>query len=88
MSAGVHGDCSATFFVGTPSDRARALVETTKASLIAGIKVCGPGIEFSRIGKAIQFVLPSRFSLLATSYRPRGTTELLQTNTDTRYQNL
>ena len=51
---GYHGDCSATYFVGTPSPEARHLVETTKKCLDAGIAVAREGAFLGDIGAAIQ----------------------------------
>jgi methionyl aminopeptidase len=51
---GYHGDTSKTFFVGTPSDEARALVETTRECLSLGIASVRPGVHLREIGAAIQ----------------------------------
>lgn len=52
--AGYHGDTSKTFFVGAPSEKARKLVEVTKASLEVGIAAVKPGARVGDIGHAIQ----------------------------------
>ncbi len=49
-----HGDTSKMFFVGTPSIRARRLVETTYACLCLGIKAVKPGARLGDIGHAIE----------------------------------
>lgn len=36
------------------SEKARKLVEVTKDSLDAAIRVCGPGVEFKKVGDIIQ----------------------------------
>jgi len=40
---GFHGDTSRTFFVGTPSAKAKKLVEVTEECLYRGIKAVKPG---------------------------------------------
>eukprot|EP00271_Cylindrocystis_brebissonii_P010496 TRINITY_DN26693_c0_g1_i1.p1 TRINITY_DN26693_c0_g1~~TRINITY_DN26693_c0_g1_i1.p1 ORF type:complete len:434 (-),score=30.45 TRINITY_DN26693_c0_g1_i1:378-1541(-) len=50
---GYHGDTSKTFFCGEPSKEARQLVEVTKEALDRAIAICGPGVEFKRIGNII-----------------------------------
>ncbi len=49
-----HGDVSATFYVGRPSDAARALVETTRECLALGVAEVRPGARLGDIGAAIQ----------------------------------
>ena len=51
---GYHGDCSATYFVGTPSPEARHLVETTRKCLDVGIAAAVEGAFLGDIGGAIQ----------------------------------
>ncbi len=52
---GVHGDTSATFFVGEPpSSDAVRLVSTTYEALYAGIDAVKPGAVVSDIGRAIE----------------------------------
>ncbi|XP_045815255.1 methionine aminopeptidase 1D, chloroplastic/mitochondrial [Trifolium pratense] len=50
---GYHGDTSTTFFCGDVNDEAKKLVQVTKESLDKAISVCGPGVEFKKIGKTI-----------------------------------
>lgn len=50
---GHHGDTSRTFFIGEVDPEAVSLVNHTKAALDAAIAVCGPGVPFNAIGKAI-----------------------------------
>jgi methionyl aminopeptidase len=51
---GYHGDTSKTFFVGTPSETARKLVEVTEECLMRGIAAAQPGAKVGDIGAAIQ----------------------------------
>ena len=50
---GMHGDCSETVFVGTPTPEAQALVQFTYDSLMAAIEVVKPGKKINEIGKVI-----------------------------------
>jgi methionyl aminopeptidase len=51
---GFHGDTSATFYVGKPSDEARHVTETARRSLEIGIAVVRDGARLGDIGAAIQ----------------------------------
>jgi len=51
---GFHGDTSATFYVGTPSDEARHVVEVSRRCLELGIAEVKPGNRIGDIGAAIQ----------------------------------
>ncbi|WP_017325400.1 type I methionyl aminopeptidase [Synechococcus sp. PCC 7336] len=51
---GFHGDTSKTFFVGTPSAKAKHLVEVTEECLRRGIAEVAPGKRVGDIGAAIQ----------------------------------
>lgn len=51
---GYHGDTSTTFFCGEVDDEAKKLVLVTKESLDKAISICGPGVEYKRIGRTIQ----------------------------------
>ncbi len=51
---GFHGDTSATFYVGKPSDEARHVTETARRSLEIGISVVRDGARLGDIGAAIQ----------------------------------
>ncbi|XP_057974147.1 methionine aminopeptidase 1D, chloroplastic/mitochondrial isoform X2 [Malania oleifera] len=50
---GYHGDTSATFFCGDVDDDARNLVQVTKECLNKAVSICGPGVEYKKIGKTI-----------------------------------
>jgi methionyl aminopeptidase len=51
---GLHGDTSATFYVGTPSPEARHVVEVARRSLDLGIAQVKDGARLGDIGAAIQ----------------------------------
>ena len=51
---GYHGDTSKTFFVGTPSPKAKKLVDVTLECLKRGIAEVKPGARIGDIGAAIQ----------------------------------
>lgn len=51
---GYYGDTSRTFFVGTPSPKAKKLVEVTQECLYRGIAAVKPGGKVGDIGAAIQ----------------------------------
>lgn len=53
---GFHGDTSSMFFAGRPTKSAAVLCRNTQKAMAAGIKVCGPGVDFREIGKAISQV--------------------------------
>jgi len=51
---GYHGDCAATFIVGTGTEEAKKLVDVTKQSFFEGIAAIGEGARIGDIGFAIQ----------------------------------
>jgi methionyl aminopeptidase len=51
---GFHGDTSATFFIGEPSDDARHVVEAARRCRDAGIAVVREGARLGDIGAAIE----------------------------------
>jgi methionyl aminopeptidase len=51
---GVHGDCSATFYVGQVDPDSRNLVEITRQCRDLGIEAVRPGRPISDIGRAIE----------------------------------
>eukprot|EP00931_Biecheleriopsis_adriatica_P119630 TRINITY_DN94852_c0_g1_i1.p1 TRINITY_DN94852_c0_g1~~TRINITY_DN94852_c0_g1_i1.p1 ORF type:complete len:421 (+),score=70.62 TRINITY_DN94852_c0_g1_i1:43-1305(+) len=53
---GYHGDTSCMFFAGRPTKSAARLCSATRKATKAGIEVCGPGVDFREIGKAISRV--------------------------------
>jgi methionyl aminopeptidase len=51
---GVHGDCSATVYVGEVEEESRRLVEVTRQCRDLGIAAVAPGRPISDIGRAIE----------------------------------
>ncbi|GAB2279670.1 Methionine aminopeptidase 1D, chloroplastic/mitochondrial [Dionaea muscipula] len=51
---GYHGDTSATFFCGEIDDETKTLVQVTQECLHKAIAICGPGVEYNKIGRTIQ----------------------------------
>ena len=51
---GVHGDCSATFYVGEVDEESCTLVEATRECRRLGIEAVKPGRPLSDIGRAIE----------------------------------
>ena len=56
---GFHGDASRTYYVGSPSVKAKKLVEVTYRSLEKAIKILKPGITLGDIGYTIQSYVES-----------------------------
>jgi methionyl aminopeptidase len=54
---GYYGDSAYTFAVGAVSDEAAHLLDTTRASLQAGISKCVPGMRLYDISHAVQTVV-------------------------------
>ena len=62
---GWHGDTSRMFCAGTPSTRARNLIDVTHESLMRGVRAVRPGATLGDIGHAIQtYVESHRFSVV------------------------
>lgn len=53
---GICTDMAATVGIGTISNRSKLLIDTTKASLAAGIEAIEPGARIGAIGAAVQSV--------------------------------
>lgn len=53
---GWHGDGARTFFVGTPPDDAKRLIDTTRLALMAGIRAARPGGWIEDISGAVEDV--------------------------------
>lgn len=51
---GFHGDCAATYCVGNVDKYGRKLMTVAEQCMYSGIRVCGPGVNFSAIGEAIE----------------------------------
>ena len=62
---GFHGDASRTYYVGSPSVKAKKLVEVTYRSLEKAIQILKPGISLGDIGYTIQnYVEAEGFSVV------------------------
>ncbi|MBV8096977.1 MAG: type I methionyl aminopeptidase [Acetobacteraceae bacterium] len=62
---GWHGDTSRMFVAGTPSTRARKLLDVTHEALMRGVRAVRPGATLGDIGHVIQaFVESQRFSVV------------------------
>ncbi len=62
---GWHGDTSRMYVAGTPSTKARMLLDVTYQALMRGVACVGPGVHLGDIGHAIQtFVESHRFSVV------------------------
>jgi methionyl aminopeptidase len=62
---GFHGDTSATFYVGEPSEAAKNVTETARRALDLGIAEVKPGARIGDIGAAIQsFAEPRGLSVV------------------------
>ncbi|TCD65959.1 hypothetical protein EIP91_001951 [Steccherinum ochraceum] len=57
---GYHGDTSRMFTVGGVDETAQSLISTTSAALRAATLVCGPGMPFRGIAKAIHDTIVER----------------------------
>jgi methionyl aminopeptidase len=53
---GWHGDAARTFFVGTPPEPVRLLIDTTRAAMLAGIAAAVPGNHIDDISAAVEDV--------------------------------
>jgi methionyl aminopeptidase len=51
---GYYADCNKTYYIGTPGNEARKIVEVSRNSLINGLKAVLPGNTIGDIGWAIQ----------------------------------
>ncbi len=62
---GWHGDSSRMYVAGTPSTRARNLMDVTYESMLRGVRAVRPGATLGDIGHAIQtYVEANRFSVV------------------------
>lgn len=69
---GVHGDCSAMFFVGEVDPDAIKLSNATKEALEAGISACKPGRPFSIIGKVIEQIAKEKGFAIVPAFIGHG----------------
>ena len=62
---GWHGDTSRMYYAGTPSVKARRLVDVTREAMFRGIRTVRPGATLGDIGHAIQkYAEGERFSVV------------------------
>ena len=62
---GWHGDTSRMYFAGTPSVKAKRLVDVTREAMFRGIRTVRPGATLGDIGHAIQqFAEGERFTVV------------------------
>lgn len=69
---GYHGDTSATFYVGTPSEDAKKITETARRCLELGIQEVRPGARLGDIGAAIQEFAEARGCSVVTDFVGHG----------------
>lgn len=69
---GMHGDTSATFYVGTPTDAVGGLVETTREATLRGIAAIRPFEPLQRIAEAIEPLAESRGYSVVREYGGHG----------------
>ena len=69
---GYHGDTSLTYYVGTPSEEAKLVVETARQSLEIGIAQVRAGAHLWDIGKAIQRYVETRGCSVVRDYVGHG----------------
>ena len=69
---GFHGDCSATFIVGTPSAEASRLVEITRRCRDAGVAAVRPGGHLGDVGAAIEEVARAEGVTIVREYGGHG----------------
>jgi methionyl aminopeptidase len=69
---GYHGDTSATFYVGTPSDDAIKITEISRKCLDLGIAEVRPGARLGDIGAAIQEFAEARDCSVVTDFVGHG----------------
>lgn len=51
---GFHGDTSETFYIGTPSEETRHVVEVARRARDLGVSLVAPGVRVGDIGQAIE----------------------------------
>jgi methionyl aminopeptidase len=69
---GFHGDTSATFYIGTPSDDARHVVEVARKALDVGVAQVRDGARLGDIGGAIQEYVESEGCSVVRDYVGHG----------------
>jgi methionyl aminopeptidase len=76
---GYHGDSSRTFFVGTPSETTKKLVEVTEECLKRGIAAVKPGARIGDIGWAIQEYAESHGYSVVRDFVGHGVSHIFHT---------
>ena len=69
---GYHGDCAATFAVGTVSEEAQRIIDVTKQSFFEGIAAISDGKRIGDIGHAIQSYVESNGFSVVREYIGHG----------------
>lgn len=67
-----HGDTSATFYIGEPSDEAKHVTEVSRRSLELGIAEVKPGARLQNIGAAIQEFAEGQGCSVVTAFVGHG----------------
>jgi methionyl aminopeptidase len=76
---GYHGDTSKTFLVGTPSPKAKKLVEVTRECLYRGIAEVKPDARVGDIGAAIQEYAESEGFSVVRDFVGHGVSNIFHT---------
>ncbi|MDZ7962146.1 MAG: type I methionyl aminopeptidase [Aulosira sp. DedQUE10] len=79
---GYHGDTSKTFLVGSPSPKAKKLVEVTEECLLRGIAEVKPGARIGDIGAAIQEYAESQGFSVVRDFVGHGVSNVFHTAPD------
>ncbi|MEA5506670.1 type I methionyl aminopeptidase [Halotia wernerae UHCC 0503] len=79
---GYHGDTSKTFLVGTPSPKAKKLVEVTEKCLHLGIAEVKPGGRIGDIGAAIQEYAEAQGFSVVRDFVGHGVSNIFHTAPD------
>ena len=69
---GYHGDTSATFYIGQPSEKARLVTETARRCLQLGISAVKDGARIGDIGAAIEEYATSKGCSVVRDYVGHG----------------
>ncbi|NOK00298.1 MULTISPECIES: type I methionyl aminopeptidase [Myxococcus] len=77
---GVHGDCSATYFVGNVDEESQRLVRVTRECLEQGIAAVKPGRPISDIGRAIETHATQHGMSVVRAYCGHGIGETFHTS--------
>lgn len=77
---GWYGDTSRMFYAGTPSVKARRLVETTYECLMRGIEVVKPGATLGDVGYAIQSYAEKQGFSVVRDFCGHGIGKVFHTN--------